>query len=727
MIEDSDHFVYMENQFFITSTDVNNTKITNRIGDALVDRIIRAHQNDEDWRCVIVIPLMPGFQNTVDSSGGTSVRLILMCQYRSICRGEQSIFGRLRALGIDPEEYIQFFSLRQWGILGSGALVTEQLYIHAKTIIVDDRVALIGSANINERSMRGDRDSECAAIVRDTDMIWSTMAGKPYRVGRFAYTLRMRLMREHLGLDVDEILEQERQHEMDREDFEKEMEEIYREDSATGRNRDRSGSRNAKTKPTTLRLPSFNNELDYQRAASLSDVSIKSEHNELEESDTRVTGNVAHELDVSGFGPDRWKSAEASGLDEGRDSVIVNGREVLVNHIDAEGKGTLDQPKEHRPASPGSDNRYLEANAAGGDVMPPMPAFDRRTTDQLGLLRANQLPTLPVGDDTDIGGPAIHYDPATGRPVSGAFHPMAADIKTVHIDKDCMSDPLDPDFLDGIWNRAADNNTKLYRRVFRCMPDSQVSTWAEYRDYTEYGERFRASMGAKPRTDTPETAGDGHPQGTSAGAGVGAPGPEAIAKAAENEVEKAAEKITHPHIHHDSEKPKLQTPDTAPALNEKQAMQEADKIKSGPQKPGGLDTSTADFRPAAEAPSPVNSPSDTPFPALETTQSKFLEPTPSNKDRERRTTFSTMDKPTSRETNSGPSGQFGSTRRRKRGTTKGSRRGFSIDDMPTPGDAEELLKLVQGNLVQFPYDWLLTEEQNGNWGYQVDGVSPLAI
>ena len=25
------------------------------------------------------------------------------------------------------------------------------------------------------------------------------------------------------------------------------------------------------------------------------------------------------------------------------------------------------------------------------------------------------------------------------------------------------------------------------------------------------------------------------------------------------------------------------------------------------------------------------------------------------------------------------------------------------------------------------YDWLLTEEQNGNWGYQVDGVSPLAI
>lgn len=29
------------------------------------------------------------------------------------------------------------------------------------------------------------------------------MAGKPFQVGRFAHTLRVRLMREHLGVDVD--------------------------------------------------------------------------------------------------------------------------------------------------------------------------------------------------------------------------------------------------------------------------------------------------------------------------------------------------------------------------------------------------------------------------------------------------------------------------------------------------------------------------------------------
>ena len=33
------------------------------------------------------------------------------------------------------------------------------------------------------------------------------MAGKPFKVGRFAHTLRVRLMREHAGIDVDAINE----------------------------------------------------------------------------------------------------------------------------------------------------------------------------------------------------------------------------------------------------------------------------------------------------------------------------------------------------------------------------------------------------------------------------------------------------------------------------------------------------------------------------------------
>ncbi|ODV64295.1 phospholipase D ASCRUDRAFT_73949 [Ascoidea rubescens DSM 1968] len=204
LIETSEHFVYIENQFFVTACAFDNTIIENRIGDALVDRIIRAHKERTPWRAVIIIPLMPGFESQVDESEGSSLRVIIQCQYMSISRGSTSIFAKLRKLKIEPNDYIQFFSLRKWGRIGPyRQIVSEQLYIHAKTMIVDDRVAIIGSANINERSMRGNRDSEVAAIVRDTDTVKIKMAGKPYIGGRFAHSLRVRLMREHLGIDVD--------------------------------------------------------------------------------------------------------------------------------------------------------------------------------------------------------------------------------------------------------------------------------------------------------------------------------------------------------------------------------------------------------------------------------------------------------------------------------------------------------------------------------------------
>ena len=35
------------------------------------------------------------------------------------------------------------------------------------------------------------------------------MAGTPFKVGRFAHTLRVRLMREHLGVDVDAMYEED--------------------------------------------------------------------------------------------------------------------------------------------------------------------------------------------------------------------------------------------------------------------------------------------------------------------------------------------------------------------------------------------------------------------------------------------------------------------------------------------------------------------------------------
>jgi phospholipase D1/2 len=44
-------------------------------------------------------------------------------------------------------------------------VVSEQIYIHDKILIADDRIAIIGSANLNDRSMLGDRDSEVTPLL----------------------------------------------------------------------------------------------------------------------------------------------------------------------------------------------------------------------------------------------------------------------------------------------------------------------------------------------------------------------------------------------------------------------------------------------------------------------------------------------------------------------------------------------------------------------------------
>jgi phospholipase D1/2 len=57
----------------------------------------------------------------------------------------------------------------------------------------------MGSANINDRSQKGDGDSEIALCVEDTDMIESRMDGQPYMASRFAATLRRKLFRGELA------------------------------------------------------------------------------------------------------------------------------------------------------------------------------------------------------------------------------------------------------------------------------------------------------------------------------------------------------------------------------------------------------------------------------------------------------------------------------------------------------------------------------------------------
>ncbi|KAL8949053.1 MAG: hypothetical protein Q9222_004809 [Ikaeria aurantiellina] len=713
-IEESDHFVYIENQFFISTCEIDNNKIENGIGDALVKRIIKANQQGHDWRAVIVIPLMPGFQNTVDTQDGTSVRLIMQCQFRSICRGETSIFGRLRAEGIEPEDYIQFYGLRSWGKIGSNKqLVTEQLYIHAKCMIVDDRVAIIGSANINERSMLGSRDSECAAVVRDTDMLWSTMNERPYQVGRFSHTLRMRLMREHLGIEVDTVVDEEKQ----QDEFEQDMDKLY--DQKISHPFSRSDHEAHQRLLATKReveedllaksenLHSFNYDVDWEQGDN---PNLKSNKRLTE--DARVTGNADHQKDVDGEGADQQKREENEGRGDGRDTVLgATRKEVMPStHL----TDALKQGSHPLSSDDTRGQTKTQMNGDGANDSLPSQGPAPMHGVHVDLPDASLLPDPSNTDDTATGGSLLQRDNSERANVS----PLTLDIKMPAVDKDCMKDPLNDAFMLDTWHAVAEDNTKLFRNVFRCMPDNEVKSWKEYKEYTLYAERFTQAQGGgkskdRVQQDAPNLSG---PPGQGSTADrlrmLGSIGEKA--GDVEDRTTSVGEKIMNSLPLKDNGSKEQYTSNMEKWAEEANRAQ-AERQEKTTRQDSPVSGETVTDEKAAAAQQQTDGLSES-FPRVQTTttfDSAAIEKsvTPSS------ITYSdALNRNTSQQT------------RRRRATTRSSRRAFhASDDLMSNTDAESLMGMVQGHLVVWPYDWLVNEEQGGNWLYSIDMLAPLEI
>uniref|UniRef100_A0A8C8VKR4 phospholipase D n=1 Tax=Pelusios castaneus TaxID=367368 RepID=A0A8C8VKR4_9SAUR len=159
------------------------------------------------FRVYVMLPLLPGFEGDIAEGGGNSIQAILHFTYRTLCRGDASILCRLKAaMGDEWKNYISICGVRTHGEL-NGSLITELIYVHSKLLIVDDRQVIIGSANINDRSLLGKRDSELAVLAEDTELVPSLMAGEPYQAGKFALSLRLDCFRLLLGTSSDSSIE----------------------------------------------------------------------------------------------------------------------------------------------------------------------------------------------------------------------------------------------------------------------------------------------------------------------------------------------------------------------------------------------------------------------------------------------------------------------------------------------------------------------------------------
>jgi phospholipase D1/2 len=98
MIENSKHFVYIENQFFVSGTA--GKPVQNKIAGALAERLIRAIKEDNErrdrgdlckhpnFKLLICLPLLPGFEGEITSKAGNVMRLQLGWLLHTLARND---------------------------------------------------------------------------------------------------------------------------------------------------------------------------------------------------------------------------------------------------------------------------------------------------------------------------------------------------------------------------------------------------------------------------------------------------------------------------------------------------------------------------------------------------------------------------------------------------------------------------------------------------------------
>lgn len=143
------HFIYMENQFFMSQADNKsvNQEIKNKVAKAIYLRIKRAFETKQPFKVMVFIPLLPANEGDLEVRGNKQTQVMIAIQNYSIGEGEPSLYESIRKLGANPEDYIMFGSLRKWAYAPSAQTdpnnanlwlpdkenpKTEMIYIHSK-------------------------------------------------------------------------------------------------------------------------------------------------------------------------------------------------------------------------------------------------------------------------------------------------------------------------------------------------------------------------------------------------------------------------------------------------------------------------------------------------------------------------------------------------------------------------------------------------------------------
>ena len=207
----AERFIYIETQYLIGSGRLwdrpTHPNVANQIPEKLVERIVERAKKKKPFHAYVLIPMFP--EGDPVSVAGVAIRQYewrtMWYMIRAVDRGVKEADK-----SASWTQYLSFYFLAQWHRTDGKVEVAKKdstrislmnanqrymIYIHSKLMIVDDRYLIVGSANLNERSLAGNRDTEdCVAM-------WPSGPATEADCVREIQRLRHRLWDEHLGGD----------------------------------------------------------------------------------------------------------------------------------------------------------------------------------------------------------------------------------------------------------------------------------------------------------------------------------------------------------------------------------------------------------------------------------------------------------------------------------------------------------------------------------------------
>ncbi|XP_047959484.1 phospholipase D alpha 4-like isoform X2 [Salvia hispanica] len=217
-IRRADRFIYVENQYFIGGCHMweenKHCGCGNLIPIEIALKVASKIKARERFSAYIVIPMWP--EGVPESE---TVQDILHWTRETMKMMYKFIAEAIQESGEDahPRDYLNFFCLANRETEVKGEFVPPynphpqthywsaqkhrrfMVYVHSKLMIVDDTYLLIGSANVNQRSMDGKRDTEIAIGCYQNQ----PKNGENSIINGGVRAFRRSLWYEHTGRDED--------------------------------------------------------------------------------------------------------------------------------------------------------------------------------------------------------------------------------------------------------------------------------------------------------------------------------------------------------------------------------------------------------------------------------------------------------------------------------------------------------------------------------------------